>query len=167
MTFNMFLSAFPGIDLPVTLTEENLTDFQKHTLPLSIGAISAFIVPVEGPMDDFVEYVPCFRLKDTHDFHAIVYWKGELMKHRYILVTYDLQGQPIANAVIAGILYDGAAVIRSVATMDEDWIINIVEGDLPDDYDQYAPQRSRAYQMELLATGEIVELHEPDDASAT
>jgi hypothetical protein len=162
VTFRQFLETFPEIELPVTLTEDSLSGFQKHTPPLSVGAISAFIAPIEGPMDAYVEYIPCFRLKDTHEFHAIVYWKGELMKYRYILVTYSKEGRVLANAAIAGIQSDGSSLLRSVATIDEDWTIHIVEGDLHEGEEQYLPQRSRAYQMELLATGEIIQLHEAE-----
>lgn len=159
-TFEEFVACFAEVELPVILTEQSITTFQKRTTPLSQQMVDRFIKSLEEPDDEFVEFVPCIRIPETHDFVALVYWKGELMRYRYVLVTYDLKGRYLASAVIAGTQSDGSAILRSVATIEEDWMIHIVEGDQQVDMQLYQPRQSRAYTMELLATGEIV-LPEP------
>ena len=78
------------------------------------------------------------------------------MKYHYVLATFDKQGNTLGSAVIAGTESDGKSILRSVATIDEDWVIHIVEGDQDAHETSYEPSASRAYRMELLATGEII-----------
>jgi hypothetical protein len=154
-SFNVFLDAFAVQELPVTLTEESISDFERLSDPLAQVLINAFIKPESDEPDAFTEFVPCFKLPDTHDFHAVVYWKGELMKYQYFLTTFDKNGSQISNAVIGGIQSDGEIIVRSVATIDENRIIHIVEGEQPAAEVRYVSQESRAYQMEIVKTGEI------------
>ena len=160
VTFKDFLTKFSEVELPVTLTENEVTDFQKANDPLNPGEIARFIGEDAG--GEFVEYVPCFRIPDTHAFHGLVLWRGDLMKYHYILVTYTNNGEGIGNAVIAGLESDGKSVLRSVATMDNDWVIHIVEGTHSGSEMHYEPLSSRAYRMELLPTGEIIFLLDED-----
>lgn len=155
-SFAALMACFTPHDLPVTLTEETLTAFQRMNDPIPGQLVEAFFGDGNEPMDDFTEIVPCFSLPDTHEFHAIVFWKGELMKYQFVLTTFDLKGNPIASAAIAGLQSDGDTVLRSIATIEEDWKIHIVEGEQGADDEFYAPTSTRAYVMELLSTGEIV-----------
>ena len=159
-SFEAFLGYFPEHSLPVTLTEEALTAFQELGDPLPMSFIEAFLMDENTELDEFTEIVPCFKLPETHDFHALVYWKGELMRYQYFLVTFDKKGIPIASAVIAGLASNGNSVLRSVATIEQDWMIHLVEGEQEVSEEVYSPRSSRAYQLELLATGEITMLHD-------
>ncbi len=154
-SFSAFLDAFSVQELPVTLTEESISDFERLSDPLAQVLINAFIEPESEEPDAFTEYVPCFRLPDTKDFHAVVYWKGELLKYQYYLTTFDRNGIQISNAVIGGLLSDGDTILRSVATIDENLIIHVVEGEQPAAVTQYVSQESRAYQLTLVESGEI------------
>ena len=156
-TFQEFLEIFPVIDLPINLTEESIHSFQKENDPLALGMIHQFIVPVEdGEPDEFTEFIPCFRLQDTFDMHAIVYWKAELLQHRYVLCTFQKNGTFIKSAVIGGMTSDGKTILRSVASIDADWIIHIVEGHESVDNTLVLSTDSQSYSLELLATGEII-----------
>ena len=154
-SFSAFLKAFTVQELPVTLTEESISDFERLSDPLAQVLINAFIEPEADEPDAFTEFVPCFKLPDTRDFHAVVYWKGELMKYQYFLTTFDKSGNQISNAVIGGIQSDGKVVVRSVATIDENLIIHVVEGEQPAAEARYVPDQSRAYQMEIKKSGEV------------
>ena len=154
-TFDTFLGYFKEQELPVALTEESLSEFQQINDPLPIPVIHAYLLGEDEELDAFSEIVPCFKIPETHDFHAVVCWKGELMKYQFFLVTFDNKGNPIASAAIAGIASDGKTVLRSVATIEPDWNIYIVEGEQEATGDMYAPTQSTAHQMELLPTGEI------------
>jgi len=154
-SFSAFLVAFTAQELPVTLTEESISDFERLSDPLAQVLINAYIEPESDEPDAFTEFVPCFKLPDTDEFHAVVYWKGELMKYQYFITTFDKNGVQISNAVIGGIQSDGEIIVRSVATIDENLIIHVVEGEQPASVTQYVPNQSRAYQMEIRKSGEI------------
>ena len=155
-TFEALLGCFNEHDLPVTLTEETLTAFQQMHDPIPGQLVEAFFSDGGEPLDDFTEIVPCLRIPDTHDFFALVYWKGELMKYQFILTTFDKNGDVIASATLAGLQSDGNNVLRSIATIEEDWKIHIIEGEQAAKEEFYAPMSSHAYMMELLSSGEIV-----------
>lgn len=156
LSFREFLKAFSVQELPVTLTEESISDFERLNDPLPIELIHQFIEPEPNEPDGFTEYVACFKLGDTNDFHAVIYWKGELMRYQYFLTTYDKNGRQIANAVIGGLQSDGDILVRSVATIDDSRTIHIIEGEQPASETQYVSQQSKAYQMQITEKGEII-----------
>lgn len=156
-TFDDFLSYFPAIDLPVNLTETSIHSFEKENKPFPEGIIEQFIHPLEeGIPDEFTEFIPCFQLKETHQFTAIVYWKAGLMEYQYIMATYGEKQQLIKSAVIAGTKTTQDEILRSVAHLDEDWMIHIVEGSKNVEAATYDPEKSHHYSMEILDSGEII-----------
>jgi hypothetical protein len=151
--FQHFLEKFPEIKLPVTFTDESAIEFSKNNDPIPAQMIHQFIDDQE---DGFTEYIACVRIPKTLDFHAIVYWKAALMNYQYVLATYDKKGKLIDKSVIAGTYSDGKSLTRSVATIDEDWMIYIVSGQTAADAPSYDASTSNAFDLELLATGEII-----------
>ena len=157
VSFKSFLKKFPEIDLPITLSIDTHFTFSKNNKQLHPLELEQFITLMEGPIEDeFTEIIPCFALKDTKDFHAIVYWKAALLDYQYILATFNKRGVPIARKVIAGTFSDGVNIAQSVATIDSDWTINIVTGasGLKEEYDATT---STAIEVDLLADGNITE----------
>lgn len=155
--FKQFLSFFPEIEMPVILTDENLSVFSKENKVLPGPLVSEFIGSHDNSEADvFTEYIPCFRIPNTENFVGIVYWKAQLLNYEYHLVTYDLKGNFITGKVIAGIISNGNTLIKSVATIDEDWIIHIVTGEDDVRSPNYVADSSKAFTMELLSTGDII-----------
>jgi hypothetical protein len=153
--FDQFVDFFPEIELPVTITEESSLDFSRLNTPFSGEAISKFIIPIEAETGEFTEYLPCFRLKDTGKIHALVYWKASLLNYEYKMVTFDNEGKLIDGKVIAGTITNQETIIRTVSTIDEDWIIHTVVGQQKSDSKELNTE-SQAYTLELIGTGEIV-----------
>ena len=153
ISFQHFIEKFPEIELPVTFTDESAIEFSKNNDPLPSQMIHQFIDDQE---DDFTEYIACIRIPKTDDFHAIIYWKAALMNYQYILATYDKKGKLIDKSVIAGTYSDGKSLTRSVATIEDDWIIYIVSGQTAADTPSYDATTSNVFNLELLATGEII-----------
>ena len=152
-----FLSLFPEIELPISLTGDTISIFSKQNKPISEEAIRQFILPMESEeIDELTEYVPCFRIPDTKNFHVIVYWKGGLMKYEYVLISLKTDGQLISRNVIAGILSDGDTVTQSVAHIDEDWIISIIVGQSGPDGKEFEASDSLPISMEILNSGEVI-----------
>lgn len=157
VSFPNLLECFPEVELPVTLGDKTHHDFSQHNDPLPLPIIANFIAPIEGDEgDDTTEYIACFRVPKTYDFHAIVYWKAELLNYTYNLATFTKGGQLIDKRVIAGTFSDGSSITQSVATMDEDWMIYVLTGQnaIGDTYD---PASSKAMELELLPDGYITE----------
>jgi len=157
VTFSSFLKKFPPIDLPITLTDDMHHTFSKKNDPLSVAMIQAYILAEETEQpDEFTEFIACFKIPKTEKFHAIVYWKAELLTYEYILATYDKKGRLINKRVIAGTKANGEMLERSVATIEEDWIIYCVRGVAPADETNISPSSSQSLHLELLASGEII-----------
>lgn len=161
--FSKFLSAFPEHDLPISLTEESVMEFERQNDPLPEILVDAYVEAQEGEEYELIDYVPCFRFRSTHDFHAIVIWRGDVLKHEYILITFDKEGNQIASSTIAGMRVDGESVLRSVATIEENWMIYVVEGVQTNNDAHYSPSDTTTFQMEMLATGEIVVPTQPTE----
>ncbi len=153
VSFEYFLEKFPEIELPITLSDDSAIEFSKQNNPLPAPMIAQFI---DAEQDEFTEYIACVRIPNTFDFHAIIYWKATLMSYQYVLATYTKKGILIDKAVIAGTYSDGKSLTKSVATIEEDWIIYIVSGQTAADAPTYDPSTSNAFDLELLATGEII-----------
>lgn len=155
--FNFFLKHFSNEKLPVTLSDETIHYFDSKNRVLNDDVIRQFIQQGESEeKDDYTEYIACNYIPNTKDFHAVIYWKGSLLSYDFILATFNKNGILISKKVIAGVRSDGLSVHRSVATIDEDWIITIVTGSQIEKEGRYDPLTSQHVSMELLPNGEII-----------
>ncbi|MEZ4949131.1 MAG: hypothetical protein R2784_07065 [Saprospiraceae bacterium] len=84
-----------------------------------------------------------------------MYWRAGLMDYRYILMTYTKQGEYIDHKVIAGTYSDGEKVTLSVATIEEDWTINVASGQNEGEDADYDAEGSTVFSMELMPDGTI------------
>lgn len=156
--FSSFLKIFPEVELPITLTDDLHHVFSKNNDPLPAAMIQTYLLENEEvEPDEFTEYIACFRFPKTEKFHAVLYWKAELLTYEYILVTYDEKGSQISKRVVAGTKAEGNMLERTVATIEEDWIIYCVRGVAPADENKaFDPSSSQSLSLEILATGEII-----------
>lgn len=152
--FPEFLKFFPEIELPVTITEESILEFNKFNKALPTQLIEEFIIPIETEIDEYTEFVPCLQLKGD-EFYAILYWRGMLLSYEYILVTFDKKGNHISRKIVSGTKVENENLIKSVCMIDEDHIIHIMVGGQKKE-DEYDAQNSRAMNMEILASGDII-----------
>ena len=156
-SFSAFLKYFPKEKLPITLSEENIGYFSSNNPPLPQELIRRFLLQnMEIEDDEYTEYVACCKIPKTEKIHAIVYWKGGLLSYEYTLVTFNKNGVLIDRKVIAGTKSNGSSIVRSIATIDENWIINVVIGQQENADDLYDPSGSKNMSLELKANGEII-----------
>ncbi len=157
--FSHFLEKFPEVELPVTLSDESHLDFSRMNDPIPQGLVEAFLLPLEEQrVDEFTEFIACFRLANTDDFHSIVYWRAGLMNYQYTLATFTKKGEFIDKQVIAGTFSDGDTLTKSIATIDEDWEILIVSGQSAAAQNKkYDASTSTAHNLELLPDGNIID----------
>ena len=157
ITLEELLGFFPEVELPIEVTEELVNTAESVNKVLPAAMIEAFFTQWENKedFDEFTEFVPILRIKEAEEFHALLYWKGGLMKYEYIMVTLDKNGNFITRKPIASTLSDGNTVKKSVAKIDEDMIIHIMAGENEAD-GNYDPSRSQAFNMEVLFSGDII-----------
>ena len=159
VSFEDFLKKFPELELPITLGEDSHHEFSKTNDPLSDLLIEQFILPVEdGPIDEFTEFLACLKIPNTYEFQAVIYWKASLMSYQYSLITFTKKGLLIDKRVIAGTFSDGELLTRSMATIDEDWVIYVVSGQTSSSESAYDASTSTAYKLELLPDGKIINI---------
>ena len=157
--FKIFLKKFPSVEMPVTISDEVSSEFSKRNEPLSMPLIEQYILSnEENDPDDFTEYVPCFKIKGTKKMDAVVYWKAGLMTYEYVLMTFSPKGDLIDKRVIAGTKVENDVVVKSVATIDEDFNIFVVGGVNKDGH-EYNPGNSQSVSLQLLQTGKIAVLN--------
>lgn len=159
-TFDAFLSYFPPVELPFTLGEDTHHLFSGENLPLPALIIAHFILPIEEMMetDDLIEFVPCFALPTGTAFHAIVYWKADLLDYQYRLATFSKQGQLIAARTIAGMTYDGEEITQTMASIQDDMVIYMVSGQQQAGTIDYTAAASTATRLQVATDGTITEL---------
>lgn len=157
-SFKLFLSCFPEEKLPVTFSADNASYFSENNKALPQELIQRFIL--QGlPSDheeEYTEYVACCRLPVNKDVHALVYWRGSLMHYAFYICTFTKNGVLINREMIAGLSSDGKSVHTSVATIDEDLIIERISGSQNQEDALYDPVSSKAMSMEILPSGEII-----------
>lgn len=151
------LEFFPEVELPIEVTEDLVMTAEKVNKIIPAAIIEEFIVKWEGTedFDEYTEFVPILRIREAEEFHALLYWKGGLMKYEYILVTLDKLGNFITRKPIASTLSDGNTVKKSVSKIDEDMIIHIMAGENVVN-GKYDPSKSQAFNMEILHSGDII-----------
>lgn len=156
--FADFLSCFPIVELPVTITEDSRREFAKANKPFPQEIIESFLVPLEGTeIDEFTEFEPCFRFAESEDeFNAAVYWRGKIYAYEYLLVTFDRKNQLITRKSIAGSKYENDKLLQSAANISEDYIISIVAGQQDKDQINYNAELSQSMTFEILSTGDII-----------
>lgn len=155
--FDRFLTLFPEVELPITLTTDAHVEFSRHNVAIPDAFTRYYLATAEDD-EDFTEYVACFKVPETRSFHAIVYWKAGLLNYEYIMATFDKQGELLDKRSIAGTQADGDRVTRSVATIEADWLINVVEGSENTDSEDnlnFNPALNRVTSLELNADGGI------------
>lgn len=158
VSFKHFLGKFPEVELPVIMSDETPLLFSKENEPFPAQMIAQYLTLIDGSEpDEFTEFVPCFKVPNTAEFHAMVYWKASLMNYQYVLFTFSKKGIFIDKRVIAGTYLDGEIVTKSVATIDEDWIIHIVTGQMGEKNQLYDASTSRNFELELMPDGRIEE----------
>ncbi|NNE27335.1 MAG: hypothetical protein HKN09_10875 [Saprospiraceae bacterium] len=156
------LHFFPPVEAPVTLAEDMAVAFSSHNRPLPQELIDKVLLNWDT-IDEFGELVPCFSLPENQEFYTLVYWKGALLSHEYIMVTVGKDGILISKKVIAGTISNGESVIRSVAVIDEDFNIFCTVGAQSQSSRHYNPSESNAFKFEILPDGIITSTQEEID----
>ncbi len=151
--FLKFLEKFPVITPPMIISEEAHLSFSQENKPFSQDEIKSFIAPYEEDIDEFTEFIPGFRFEFENTFQVTLYWKAALMHYQYVLMVWN-KDNLIDRSVVAGTIVDQDTVMRSVASIDEDYIIHIVSSHSQEESADVKTERH--FTMEIMANGSII-----------
>ncbi len=157
MAFSDFTDKFPKAKLPVNFGELSYREFQEESQLLPEALVGEFIAPMEAELDEFTEVLPALKFS-SKNYVAVVYWKAGLLHNHYRLATFDKQGNPVENRVIAGSYIVDEEVTQSAATITEDRIVYIVSGQIELDADLGSAATSSAIRLGIDDNGVIREL---------
>lgn len=156
ISFDKLLARFPEVELPVVLGEDDHHTFSTKNEPIPEILISHYLIFSGDPVDEFTEFVACFSLPDTKNFHAIVYWKAGLLTYEYVLQTFNKKGEAIDRKVIGGTKVHDNITALTVATIEEDGSIIMAGGVSNNQDDIYDASTTESIQLELLPNGQIL-----------
>jgi hypothetical protein len=160
VSFKHFMEYFPEVDLPISIGESTHHTFSQNNEPLPSMVVEHYLIPIEeNEVDEFTEFIPCLSLPtSTYDFKAIIYWRADLLNYQYTLATFNKKtGALIDKKVIAGTSVRNNILIQSVATIEDNWLINIATGRAnATDELSYDANNSKIYELELLTDGSII-----------
>lgn len=155
LSFETFVEFFPEVELPVILTDESIHSFSKLNKPLPLAGLVEHMEIGERDIDEYTEYIPCFRFMVSENVLAIVYWKGELLSYEYFLLCYNIKSAEIVSKkIISGTKSNGDILLKSSSVITEDKEIEI----LVNHYNQASqlyPSKSIKYHIEIMDDGSM------------
>jgi hypothetical protein len=154
--FSDFLMLFPEIELPITLSTDAQREIELVNEPLNAAWIARFVLD-EAQIDEFTEFMACFKIPDTKDFVAVVYWQASLEGNAFFLATFSKDSSLIDHRLIAGTLYLEDGMKQLVCSIGKDWSINRVEGLLGSKGEIIKTDDPKITFMQITLEGEIVE----------
>jgi hypothetical protein len=156
LLFSDFVSLFPEISLPITLSTDAQREIELHNEPLNAAWMGKFVLD-ENQIDDFTEFMAGFKIPDTKDFTALVYWQASLEGNAFFMSTFSKSGSLIDHKLIAGTLYLEDGMKQLVCSIAKDWTINRVEGILGANGEIVKIDDPKMTFMQISMDGEIVE----------
>lgn len=146
---------FAETSLPVMVSEDYMEEYESLNQPFPQIFIDEVLSQWEPEMDEFTEFLPCFKLPSQENFFGVVYWKGSLLRYDFVLITLDKKGQLINRKSIANTVVTDNIIKKSIASIEPDLIINIVAGQTLDG-EEYDASMSKSFAMEILPDGHII-----------
>jgi hypothetical protein len=159
VTFDNFLTLFPVTQLPINLSSELTRAISELQQPLAEAWVVRFLLETDEWLDDYSEFMPCFRLPDTHTFIALVYWRADLLGNSFRLITFTPAGEVIDRCVLAGTKYEEKELIQTVCTIQPNHTISQVLGRLDAKTGKrLALNKEDQAILQLTTEGDILEL---------
>lgn len=158
--FRLFLSYFPEVTLPVTLTFDSRRAFGADMPPLpELLAAPFFFRWEEEVPDPWTEFLPGFQVR-MGKFQALVYWKAALLHYAYVMVIVDAQGGLIDRMLLAETIAGQDEIRQGAALIREDGMILMAES-AQDIHDPLGdPRQTITERWRLDPEGRFVEAQE-------
>ncbi len=152
INFGELLEYFPPVELPLSLSGDAHLLFSRLNKPIPQEVVGRYF----DLSDEYVEYVPCFRLKPAPSIVALVTWKASLLEYEYLLTTFTSAGKQCHARSIAGLKSNGETMLERVATIDSDHTIMVAEGLSKLDQRYYDAANSRTHTLIIDTEGQII-----------
>jgi hypothetical protein len=126
--FGDFVGLFKPANLPLAITEDTHKYAPADLLPLPGAFYQPFLEWAEPEVDEFTEFVPCFKVNHDNNFEALIYWKADLTGYTFYLITFTKTGQPISQEEISWFRPSENGVVSTYCNITEDLNILQVSG---------------------------------------
>lgn len=156
VSFKDFTAYFPEIELPVILTKDSASEFSRYNKPFNNNVIEEYFVKWDKEIDEYSEFLPCFKIPETGEFTAFVYYKASLLKYGFYIITFDKNNDLLSIRPLNSIEIKAEKIENSAVIIDEDWLIRVVAGEQELHVEDYDANESRMSTMEILPTGDII-----------
>ncbi len=157
MTLTQFIKLFPNLEPPLTLTEESIFEFSKRNKLINEEMARSFFNTIEEDFatDDDREYVPCFRLSISEEYHSLVYWRAKALNYEYYLINLNKKGELLDRRLIGGLIATKDSILRMATSIDINNVIYIVAS-LSDQDGHIDELETQTYSLETLPDGSII-----------
>jgi hypothetical protein len=158
MTLTQFIKLFPKLEPPLTITEESIFAFSKKNKLINQDAIQTYFSTIEKDYDaeaEDLEYVPCFRMAISDDFHSLVYWRARTLSYEYFLINIDKKGNLLDRRLVGGLIAQKGSLLRMALSIDINHIFYIAAS-LTDQKDDKAEADTQTYSLEIFPDGTII-----------
>ena len=157
MNLTQFIRLFPVLEPPLTLTDESIFAFSKKNKLINTETAVQYFGSFEKDFDESedIEYVPCFRLNISDDFHSLIYWRASALNYEYFLVNLDKKNKVLDRKLIGGLIAKNDSILRLVVSIDINYIF-FIAGSMANDDDKEAATDVETYSLEIFPDGTIV-----------
>ncbi len=158
INFENFLTLFPAVALPISLTSESQRIIAKTQKPLDEKFAVRFLLKEDEWLDEYTEFMPCFSLPANKHFCGLVYWQAPLLGSSYELICFSPKGEILDRVTLAGTKYEENELVQTVCTIRPDW--TVAQGQARLDAHRAKPIAGETQLAILKITneGEIIEL---------
>jgi hypothetical protein len=126
--FRDLVEQFPLVELPYSVTPESYNAIADERKPISEEIAVEFLNFEDEPYDEFTEFIPVSWLLGVDNFFALVLWRANLSGERYLLCTFDKEGQFIDKVHLAGTFYTDKGLSYAVGAISKDLRIFVKGG---------------------------------------
>ena len=161
LEFAHFLELFRPVDLPCSITSDTERLLGLEQDPLAEVWMTTFVLSKEeaDELDEFSEFMACYRLPKTEKIHALIYWMASLHGSSYYLATFSTTGTLIDRLRIGGLAYGEDKLTQTVCSISPKLLISVMDGQLDAHTGRPLPvDRGTQVFYQLNQDGEIVEL---------
>ncbi len=128
--YKSFKTLFPIASLPLKLHPDDHRKYSKDNKPLSNEKAIDFILDEnENQLNEFEEFIACFRIPQTEKIDAFVYWHGDLLNYQYFLVSFNKKGERIEKIPLSGTIVDGSMLKFSITEINNNREFIIYSGE--------------------------------------
>jgi hypothetical protein len=156
--FQDFIELFPEIELPISLSSDTQRLIAKTQEPLNEKWVVQYLLEEGDWLDEFSEFMPCFRIPNTLNYVGLVYWEAGLFGNAFQLVTFSKTAKIVDRFVLAGTKYEQNELVTTVCQLRANHTISQIQGRVDAKTAKPLPRDNEAQALlKITDDGEVIE----------